>query len=98
MKMPSNTEQGLLESLRVREISGRDLAKEYERVTGKPIPYGTLYTTLRRMCEAGWAEARDADEGDRRVRLFKITGNGHRMAQMVAGLKAESSLLGDVPA
>ena len=40
------------------------------------MPYGTLYTAMRRLGEAGWVEARETEEGDRRVRLFKLSGNG----------------------
>ena len=76
MKLPSPTEMALLEALRAREISGRDLAKRYEEGTGRPISYGTLYTTMRRLKEDGWVEAREGDQGDRRVRFFKIKGNG----------------------
>ena len=79
MKLPSPTEMGLLEALGPREISGRDLAKRYEKETGKSISYGTLYTTMRRLKEDGWIEARDSDEGDRRVRLFKISGTGAKV-------------------
>jgi len=55
------------------KISGRDLAKRYLEENGKEISYGTLYTTMRRLKEGGWVEMRDEEEGDRRVRYFKIT-------------------------
>ncbi|WP_009964876.1 PadR family transcriptional regulator [Verrucomicrobium spinosum] len=76
MKLPSPTEWALLNALPAREVSGRELAKIYEKETGSAISYGTLYTTMRRLKEAEWVESRDEDEGDRRVRLFKLSGKG----------------------
>lgn len=66
----------LLFALGLREVNGRDLALRYEKENGKPISYGTLYTTMTRLKEAGWVEAREDEQGDRRVRLFKLSGSG----------------------
>ncbi|WP_038164912.1 PadR family transcriptional regulator [Verrucomicrobium sp. BvORR106] len=76
MKMPSPTEWALIELLTAREISGRDLARLYEKETGKSMSYGTLYTTMRRLKDAGWVDVREDEDGDGRVRLFKISGKG----------------------
>ena len=37
---------------------------------------GTLYTTFRRLREAGWVKVRDAADRDGRIRFFKITAPG----------------------
>jgi DNA-binding PadR family transcriptional regulator len=76
MKLPSKTERALLDALGGRERSGRDLAKQYEKESGKSISYGTLYTTMARLKDSGWVDSREDINGDRRVRLFKITGQG----------------------
>lgn len=87
MKLPSPTQMNLLQALGAREISGRNLAKRYEQETGHSISYGTLYTTMRRLEEAGWVESRDDEDGDGRVRLFKITENGHKALRHVAEIQ-----------
>ncbi|MDP1587674.1 MAG: PadR family transcriptional regulator [Prosthecobacter sp.] len=76
MKMPSTVEYNLLCALGAREISGRDLAKRYEREQNTSISYGTLYTAMRRLKEGGWVDVRESDEGDRRVRYFKLSSSG----------------------
>lgn len=78
MKFPSKTEADLLAALGAREISGRDLAKQYEKETGRSISYGTLYTTMRRLKDAGWITVREDEDEDGRVRFFKLTGDGCR--------------------
>ncbi len=77
MKIPEKQYQ-LLALVSLRELSGRDVAKRYEQETGKSISYGTLYTTFRRMREAGWVTARDDADEDGRVRFFRITASGIR--------------------
>ena len=66
----------LLVALGAREISGRDLAKRYFDETGRSIPYGTLYTTMRRLKDGGWITVRDDEDEDGRVRFFKLSGEG----------------------
>lgn len=75
MRTPSPVETQLL-ALVDSERSGREVAKLYQQETGKEIPYGTLYTTFRRLKEAGWVTARDDEDEDGRVRYFRITGIG----------------------
>lgn len=87
MKMPSETEWALLELLPAREINGRDLAKLYEKEMGKPISYGTLYTTMRRLKDAGWIESREDSENDRRARYFKMSAPGMRNQALVRQLR-----------
>ena len=56
--------------------SGRELAELYRREWGESIPDGTLYTTLRRLKEAGWVNAVDTRNTDGRVRLFQLSARG----------------------
>jgi len=57
-------------SLVTEERSGREIARLYSREAGERIPYGTLYSTLRRMRARGWVRMRADPELDSRVRLF----------------------------
>lgn len=75
----SRVEFQLLALLNTREKSGRDVAVEFEAETGKAISYGTLYTTLRRLREAGYVSARDDLDKDGRIRFFVLTGAGRRV-------------------
>jgi DNA-binding PadR family transcriptional regulator len=75
MRTPSPVETQLL-ALVDTELSGREVAKLYQEETGKEMPYGTLYTTFRRLKEAGWVTSRDDEDEDGRVRYFRITGAG----------------------
>ena len=59
-----------------RELVGREVARRFERETGHQISYGTLYTAFRRLNEAGWVTTRDDEDGDGRLRYFKLTGRG----------------------
>lgn len=74
-KVPSPRELQLL-ALVVTERIGREVAKLYERETGERIPYGTVYTLLADMEEAGWVRSREDKRNGRRVRLFEIRGLG----------------------
>ena len=95
MKLPSKTEMNLIFALGTSEISGREVAKAYKQETGSTISYGTLYTTLRRLKEAGWVDSRDDGEGDARVRFFKISGPGlTARANLYALRRAQDSVLG----
>lgn len=75
--MPSRTEYEVL-SLTIRERTGREIAKEFERQAGRPISFGTLYTTLRRMKDAGWVAVRDSEDEDGRLRWFRLKAEGAR--------------------
>ena len=95
MKLPSKTEMNLIFALGTNEISGREVAKAYQKETGSAISYGTLYTTLRRLKEAGWVESRDDGEGDARVRFFKISGPGLKArAKLYALRDAQNEFVG----
>jgi len=76
MKIPSEKELRLLGLVSDRELSGREVAEFYQKVTGSSISYGTLYTTFRRMKESGWVVTRDDKDEDGRIRYFRLTGSG----------------------
>src|SRR4051812_41456176 len=76
MKTLSDVEFQLLALLTTREKSGREIALHFEKETGRVISYGTLYTTLRRLREAGCVDSKDSEDADGRVRSFVLTGNG----------------------
>ena len=94
MKLPSPKEMRLLEALGAREISGRDLAKRYQEENGESISYGTLYTTMSRLKDAGWVEARDDEAADRRVRLFKISGVGANALPQLRQMQEQFTMKG----
>lgn len=61
-----------------RERSGREVAKLYAQETGETISYGTLYTTFRRLKDAGWVRVREDQDDDGRVRFFRIDARGEQ--------------------
>jgi DNA-binding PadR family transcriptional regulator len=76
--IPSPIGMQLLSLVEHEERAGREVAKLYEQETGKPIAYGTLYTTFRRLRDAGWVKVRDDEDADGRVRYFQIDIDGRR--------------------
>lgn len=88
-KTPAPRELQLL-ALVISERIGREVAKLLEAKTGDPAPYGTVYTLLGDMAEAGWVKARDGERGGRRVRYFKLTGAG--VAALARGRQYYSKL------
>ncbi len=81
MKLPSQTELGLLVALGAHKRTGRELAKRYHEEIGKSISYGSLYTTMSRLKDQGWVDAEDSADEDGRLRYFRITGKGQRAIQ-----------------
>lgn len=76
MKLPSDTELGLLVALGAQRLTGRQLATRYEEQTGRSINYGSLYVILGRLKEQGWVSQEDDEDEDGRLRFFKIKGDG----------------------
>jgi DNA-binding PadR family transcriptional regulator len=75
-KLPSDREYELLVLL-FAERTGRDLSRLYLKETGRRISYGTLYTTLGRLKDAGFVRVtREAEDADGRLRYFRITSQG----------------------
>jgi len=75
------------------EMAGRDIGKAYEAEFGS-MSYGTLYTTLRRLKEAGFVDSRDDEDEDGRVRFFTLTGNGQRAVAKSRVFFRDLSLVG----
>ncbi len=80
MDLPSETEFMLL-ALVVAERTGREVAKAFEKATGRAISYGTLYVTFGRLKDSGWVTVRDDEDADGRVRWFRITAVGSKAMQ-----------------
>jgi len=76
-RLPSDVEFRLL-ALAVEEQSGREIARRYRHEVGHSISYGTLYTTFRRLKDAGWVKVREDSDVDGRVRFFQTSGAGLR--------------------
>jgi DNA-binding PadR family transcriptional regulator len=76
MNLPSIKEFELLALLCHGELSGRNLAKLYEKETKSKISYGTLYVTLGRMEEHKWISSREETDNVGKLTLYKITSGG----------------------
>jgi len=57
------------------ELSGREIAKVYEKETDEAVPYGKVHTFLRAMEEAGWVRS-SADLGDVRRTRYQLNPIG----------------------
>ena len=77
--MLSDKEMKLLAIIAGTELSGREIARRYEKEHNASISYGTLYTTFRRLRQAKLVSARDDEDADGRIRFFSITGHGLRV-------------------
>ena len=78
-RIPSPTELEILALLSTgEEQNGRELAREYRQEAKREIPYGTLYVLLRRIHERRWISIREGEDGDGRLRYYRITANGKR--------------------
>ena len=67
-------------SLLIVERTGLDLYRRYRASTGKLMSLGTMYSLLRRLREEDLvlATRRDSGARDKRVRHFKLTGEGEQ--------------------
>ena len=73
--VPSPMQMKVL-SLIVAKRSGHEVAELYRREWGEPLSHGTLYTTLRRLREAGWLSVEEIRDADGRLRWYHISGRG----------------------
>lgn len=101
IKMPSDREAVILQILISGEKYGLQLREEYERRTKESMPLGSLYTTMRRMEEAGYVTNRYGEEDDthdrggNRRKYFKIEGDGIRAVDLYReALHTKQGLLG----
>lgn len=93
MKQLSPVEFQLLVLLVDMEVSGREAAAVFKTHTGRSISYGTLYTTYRRLREAGLVAIRVQDK-DGRVRFFRATDKGKKARESARKHYAELALFG----
>lgn len=64
-------------ALIVAERTGREVAAAWEKKTKRPIGAGTLYTTLRRLCERGLVDQKARDQ-NARARWYVATAAGKK--------------------
>lgn len=79
-ELPNQREEIILLILMHGEKFGRELRDVYEKRTGRPMPVGSLYTTLDRMEDQGFIESRigesNPDRGGNRRKYYKIAAPG----------------------
>ena len=63
-------------ALVVDERTGRDVAALFEREAGRRIPFGSLYTSFRRMRARGLVTSREDRDQDGRIKYFLATPRG----------------------
>ena len=81
----TNREAEILTILTNGPNYGRAIRAQIKKRLGLNVPYGTLYTTLNRMTDAGFLTATTVASrhpaGGNKRRSFKITARGHRALQ-----------------
>jgi len=77
------------------EVTGRQLAELYRGEFGKPISYGSLYTTLRRLVENELVIAREDEDEDGRLRYFKLTAQGEEVFREECSIYKGLFMLGE---
>ena len=63
-------------ALVVEQRTGREVAALFERETGRRIPFGSLYTSFRRMRARGFVTSREQPDEDARFKYFMATPRG----------------------
>ena len=63
-------------ALVVQERTGREVAALFEREAGRRIPFGSLYTSFRRMGARGLVTSREEPDEDGRIKYFLATPQG----------------------
>lgn len=82
--------RGMIKMLALRiistdEVTGYDLMKRIEQITGRRPSSGTIYPMLSSMAEEGWIERRN--EGEKA--LYSITDTGMKKMEEFQALKRE---------
>ena len=66
----------------IREAkTGREICTTYKALTGKHLPFGTVYTVLRRYENIGLAEITTSKK-DKRCKFFKTTKAGNKLVEL----------------
>lgn len=81
-KFASQRQAVILSILVNGEKYGREIRNDYEKRTGRKMPFGSLYTTLTRMETYGFIKSRlgesTHERGGNRRKYFEITANGQQ--------------------
>jgi DNA-binding PadR family transcriptional regulator len=66
--------------LGVKPMSGYDIKRAVDRTIRHfwAASYGQIYPELKRLEEAGWISGKDASQGERARRVYKLTAQGGR--------------------
>jgi DNA-binding PadR family transcriptional regulator len=77
---PTAVTWALLGLLGVKPMSGYDIKRAVDRTIRHfwAASYGQIYPELKRLEEAGWIAGKDADQGGRSRRVYRITAAGRR--------------------
>ena len=76
-----NTREAEILSILINgEKYGREIRDEYEKRTGRSMPFGSLYTTLERIDQKGYIRSRLGEgthvRGGNRRKYYRLTASG----------------------
>jgi len=77
---PTAVTWAVLGLLGVKPMSGYDIKRAVDRTIRHfwAASYGQIYPELKRLEESGWIAGKDASQGERARRVYKITAQGRR--------------------
>ena len=77
---PTAVTWAVLGLLGVKPMSGYDIKRAVDRTIRHfwAASYGQIYPELKRLEEAGWISGKDASQGERARRIYKLTAQGGR--------------------
>jgi DNA-binding PadR family transcriptional regulator len=77
---PTAVTWAVLGLLGVKPMSGYDIKRAIDRTIRHfwAASYGQIYPELKRLEEAGWISGKDASQGERARRIYKLTAQGGR--------------------
>lgn len=77
---PTAVTWAVLGLLGMKSMSGYDIKRAVDRTIRHfwAASYGQIYPELKRLEQAGWIAGKDASQGERARRVYKITAQGRR--------------------
>jgi DNA-binding PadR family transcriptional regulator len=77
---PTAVTWAVLGLLGVKPMSGYDIKRAVDRTIRHfwAASYGQIYPELKRLEDAGWISGKDASQGERARRVYKLTAQGGR--------------------
>ena len=77
---PTAVTWAVLGLLGMKPMSGYDIKRAVDRTIRHfwAASYGQIYPELKRLEEAGWISGKDASQGERARRIYKLTAQGGR--------------------